>query len=99
MRSSLSSSVRWLERAALAVSLATTTACGSAVSACGVDGTEPATKAQEFFSALSVRFGVAYRDPRFEAIRPRMVRHALTPSRLYPDTTIWTSTTADVRTV
>jgi hypothetical protein len=42
---------------------------------------------------------VAYRDSRFEAIRPRMIRHALTPSRLYPDTTIWTSIDGGVRAV
>ena len=59
----------------------------------------PTAKAHDFFSALSVRFGVAYRDTRFEAIRPRMVRHALTPSRLYSDSTLWTSISDDVRTV
>ena len=59
----------------------------------------PAAKAEEFFSALAVRFGVAYRDRRFETIRPRMIRHALTPSRIYPDSTLWTSTSGGVRTV
>ena len=74
-------------------------ACGPAIAAFGDEGHAPAARAYDFFSALSVRFGVAHRDARFEAIRPRMVRHALTPSRLYSDTTIWTSTSGDVRTV
>jgi hypothetical protein len=56
-------------------------------------------KSDDLFNALAVRFGVAYRDPRFESIRPRMIRHALTPSRLYPDTTIWTSIDGGVKTV
>ena len=56
-------------------------------------------KAEDFFGALAARFGVAYRDQRFEAIRPRMIRHALTPSRIYADTTLWTSTSGGVRTV
>ena len=56
-------------------------------------------KADDLFSALAERFGVAYRDPRFGSIRPRMIRHALTPSRLYPDTTIWTSIEGGTRTV
>ena len=74
-------------------------ACVPAIGAFGDGGQAPVEKASDFFSALSVRFGVAYRDARFEAIRPRMVRHALTPSRIYSDTTIWTSTTGEVRTV
>jgi len=88
-----------LRRAGGAVILSGLAACGSAIGAFGVDRGQPADKADALFIALATRFGVAYRDPRFEAIRPRMVRHALTPSRLYPDTTIWTSISGDVRTV
>ena len=57
------------------------------------------TKANDLFGALTLRFGVADRDPRFAAIRPRLVRHALTPSRIYDDTTVWTSADGGVRTV
>ena len=73
--------------------------CGPAIATFASDAAPPGERAYDLFSALSVRFGVAYRDARFEAIRPRMVRHALTPSRLYVDSTIWTSTAGDVRTV
>ena len=73
--------------------------CGPAIATFGTEGNAGVAKAHDFFSALSVRFGVAHRDARFEAIRPRMVRHALTPSRLYSDSTIWTSTSGGVRTV
>jgi hypothetical protein len=82
-----------------AITLAAAAGCGSAIGAFGRDAHSPAIRAETFFGAVAVRFGVAYRDPRFEAIRPRMVRHALTPSRLYPDTSIWTSVDGDVRTV
>lgn len=73
--------------------------CRPAVAGIGSAGGSPAAKAEDLFSALAVRFGLAYRDQRFESIRPRMIRHALTPSRLYPDTTIWTSIDGGVRTV
>ena len=89
----------FLRRTAAVIILAAVAGCGSAVGAFGVDGPSPAIRAETFFNALAVRFGVAYRDPRFEAIRPRMVRHAMTPSRLYPDTSIWTSVDGEARTV
>lgn len=73
--------------------------CRPAMAGIGAGGGSPGAKADDLFSALAVRFGVAYRDQRFESIRPRMIRHALTPSRLYPDTTIWTSVEGSRRTV
>jgi hypothetical protein len=56
-------------------------------------------KANDLFGALALRFGVADRDPRFAAIRPRLIRHALTPSSIYADSTIWTSASGGVMTV
>jgi hypothetical protein len=73
--------------------------CRPAVAGIAAADGSPATKADDLFSALALRFGVAYRDQRFEKIRPRMIRHALTPSRLFPDTTIWTSIDGGIRTV
>jgi len=90
-----------LRTAALSAALGLGVAAGCRPAFAGFDASSgnAATKADEFFGALAVRFGVAYRDQRFEAIRPRMIRHALTPSRIYPDTTLWTSTGGGVRTV
>jgi hypothetical protein len=85
--------------AAIAFVIVTATGCQPAIAGLRFpDGSGP-TKVQDLFGALAVRFGVAYRDQRFEAIRPRMVRHALTPSRIYHDTTLWTSFEGDVHTV
>jgi hypothetical protein len=83
----------------LALGLLAAAGCRSAIAGIGAAGGSPAAKADDFFGALAVRFGVAWRDQRFEAIRPRMIRHALTPSGIYPDTTIWTSIEGEVRTV
>jgi hypothetical protein len=62
-------------------------------------GPATATKANDMFGALALRFGVADRDPRFSAIRPRLVRHALTPSSIFNDSTIWTASDSTGRTV
>jgi hypothetical protein len=82
-----------------ATAIAVAGGCRPAIAGIGSAGGSAATKSDDLFGALSVRFGVAYRDRRFESIRPRMIRHALTPSRIYPDTTIWTSVDGGVRTV
>lgn len=84
---------------AAALATAVGVGCTPAVAGLGAAEGAPSTKADDLFGALALRFGVAYRDARFEAIRPRMIRHALTPSRLYSDTTIWTSVDSGVRTV
>ena len=88
-----------LRRALAAAAIAALPACSPEISAFGAREPHGAAKAETFFGALAARFGVAYRDARFEAIRPRMVRHALSPSRLYTDTSIWTSIAPEVRTV
>ena len=82
-----------------ALALGVAVGCRPALAGFGAGRGSPAAKADDFFGALAVRFGMAYRDQRFEAIRPRMIRHALTPSRIYPDTTLWTSTSRGVHTV
>ena len=84
---------------AAALSVGISLGCRPAIGGLGAAGGSPATKAEDLFGALAARFGVAYRDPRFESIRPRMIRHALTPSRIYPDTALWTSIDGGVRTV
>jgi hypothetical protein len=82
--------------AALALSA---TGCRGVGAAFGSLGGSAAAKADDFFGALALRFGEADRDSRFAAIRPQLVRHALSPSRIYADTSIWTSRTAESRTV
>jgi hypothetical protein len=39
--------------------------------------------------ALALRFGPVRRDAKLKEIRPRYVRYALSPSRIFDDSTIW----------
>jgi hypothetical protein len=41
--------------------------------------------------ALADRFGPIDREPAFDALRPRLARAALVPSRVFDDATAWTS--------
>jgi hypothetical protein len=41
--------------------------------------------------ALAGRFGPIEREPAFDALRPRLARAALVPSRVFDDPTAWTS--------
>jgi len=90
--------IRFATRLGLASALAVA-GCRGAGAALGSIGGSPVAKANDLFGALALRFGEADRDSRFAAIRPQLVRHALSPSRIYADTTIWTSLAADTRTV
>lgn len=54
---------------------------------------------RDLFGALALRFGPLVRSDRLKQIRPRYVRGSLVPSRIYDDTTIWTSRDAATRTL
>jgi hypothetical protein len=45
--------------------------------------------ASDFFAAAAYRFTNVQRDPKFAAARPKLGRHALTPSKLFGDTAVW----------
>jgi hypothetical protein len=65
-------------------------------------GDSPATarvNTRDLFGALAVRFGPLVRSDRLKLIRPRYVRGSLVPSRIYDDTTIWTSREGTTRTL
>lgn len=58
-------------------------------------GPDPASSAAHldaFAESFERRFTNVVRDARFSAARLRIARHALTPSRLSRDTTVWTAT-------
>ena len=46
--------------------------------------------ADNAFAAFAYRFHNVQRDPRFARARTLMGKHALTPSRIFGDTTLWT---------
>jgi hypothetical protein len=80
--------------------LSAAVACGSSPAA--TLGSTPAaarTNTDDFFRALALRFGPLTRSPRLAFVRPRYVRGSLAPSRIYDDTTVWTSREGDRRTL
>src|SRR4051812_4755141 len=58
-----------------------------------VDGpTDRATKVEELSDAISARFTNPERSGRFELTRRRLISGALHPSRVFSDTSLWTTT-------
>jgi hypothetical protein len=47
------------------------------------------THADSLFTALAERYTNVERTPRFAAARTKLVHHALSPSRVFDDTTVW----------
>ena len=60
-------------------------ACELAGGPAGVDG------ARALVEALADRFGPIEREPGFDALRPKLARAALVPSRVFDDGTAWTT--------
>lgn len=46
---------------------------------------------RELFDALALRFGPIEREPAFDALRPKLARAALVPSRAWDDASVWTT--------
>jgi hypothetical protein len=72
------------------------------VAGCGGAGSvlvEPsaARGTDEVLTALAARFGPHERDAGFEAVRPKLARAALVPSRVYDDLELWTARQGDER--
>lgn len=84
--------------AAVAI-LAGAAACRPAAPAFGDTRQEAATNADAFFGAFAARFTNVQRTPKFAAARPKLGRHALSPSGVFGDTSVWTATAGDTRTL
>jgi hypothetical protein len=74
-------------------------ACEKAALALGSTPAEARSHGGDLLTALAARFGPAERDPAFDALRPKLARHALVPSGVFDDPTAWTSSGAEVRQV
>jgi len=72
-------------------------ACRRVVGSLGHGPREASVHANGLLSALASRFGDVERDPSFEALRPRLARSALVPSRLHGDRTLWTRVEGSAR--
>src|SRR6185436_14798710 len=75
----------------LATSLLLSQACSDSVRAV-VDGpTDRATKVEEISDAIAARFTNPERSGRFESTRRKLISGALHPSRVFPDTSLWST--------
>jgi hypothetical protein len=75
---------------------------GCAPTAAESMGETPATaraNTTELFHALALRLGPLARSDRLKQIRPRYVRGSLIPSRIFDDTSIWTASRGNTRTL
>ena len=74
-------------------------ACEEPPAALGPTRIEAQTRASDLLAALAGRFGPIDRDPAFDAVRPKLVQNALTPSRIVDDPLAWTIWEGTRRTV
>jgi hypothetical protein len=73
--------------------------CRNVVPAFGDSRANAAANAGDFFSAAAYRFTNVQRDSKFGAARSKLGRYALTPSKIYGDTALWTGRGASDRTL
>jgi hypothetical protein len=81
-----------LGTALLAVALP---ACRGAAPAFGPAPAAARAHAHDFFTGLALRFVNVQRAPKFASGRQKLSRYALSPSRLFGDTSVWTTVPAD----
>ncbi len=86
-------------RAALALLPILLSACEVPASALGPTREEAQVRGSELLQALAGRFGPLDREPSFEALRPKLLQNALTPSRIVDDPLAWTTWEEARRTV
>jgi hypothetical protein len=75
------------------------TGCDGAARAFGPVPAAARAHVDDFFGGLAVRFVNVQRTPKFTAARGKLARHALSPSRLWGDSAVWTSQGNDARTL
>jgi hypothetical protein len=73
--------------------------CQAPASALGTSRAQARAHADELIGALESRFGPTAREPTFEALRPKLVRAALAPSRVFKDEAAWTRSAGERRSV
>ena len=74
-------------------------ACRPAAPAFGSTHQEAAANAEALFGAFADRYTNVQRTPKFAAARGRLGRHALSPSGVFNDTSVWTASAGDTRTL
>jgi hypothetical protein len=66
-------------------------ACGELAASLGPTPGEAQRRGSDLLEALASRFGPVTREPAFDALRAKLLKNALTPSRIVDDTAAWTS--------
>jgi hypothetical protein len=65
--------------------------CRDALRGLGPSGPALEKNADQLFGAIVLRYSQVVRDPKYELARNRLNRNALVPSRIFDDSTIWTT--------
>lgn len=65
--------------------------CRSSAVALGATLASASSNGDSLFAAFARRFTKVQRDPKFAHARPLMGKYALTPQRIYTDSSIWTA--------
>jgi hypothetical protein len=92
---SVTASITVRRRAAAVVLTAACVACADVPAAFGPTKEAARANADALFGGLANRFTNVSRSPRYERARELIGRHALTPSEIYNDTSIWTVSSND----
>lgn len=82
--------LRRAARAAALLAVCAPLACRPAGPAFGASPAEARANAESFFGGIAHRFTNVQRTPRFADARGKLGRHALSPSRIFGDTSVWT---------
>ena len=79
--------------------LSTGIACSPAARSFGEDTPAARSNADGLFLGLARRFGPHTRDERLREVRPKLLGSFLTPTSIYRDSTMWSSTSGSTRTL
>lgn len=84
-----------LTQALIVVTAFALAACRDIAPAFGPSIPAARANAEGLFGGIAQRFTNVQRNPKFTTARGKLGRHALTPSGIYNDTSVWTSVGAD----
>ncbi|GLC24275.1 hypothetical protein [Roseisolibacter agri] len=73
--------------------------CDGAARAFGPSPAAARAHVEDFFGGLGVRFVDVQRNAKFTTARGKLARHALSPSKVWGDTSVWTGQAASTRTL
>jgi hypothetical protein len=79
------------------LALAATSGCDGSARAFASTPAAARAQVQDLFGGLGLRFVDVQRTPKFAAARGKLARYALSPSRLWPDSAVWTGSTGAAR--